>query len=53
MPKVNFAGYKVNVPGHPLLRVVLGVLLIIGGFLGIPADSWLLDGSPGVGCALG
>ncbi len=34
MPKVNFAGYKVNVPGHPLLRVVLGVLLILCGLLG-------------------
>ena len=34
MPKVNFAGYKVNVPGHPLLRMAFGVLLIIGGFLG-------------------
>ena len=34
MPKVNFAGYKLNVPGHPLLRVVLGVLLIICGLLG-------------------
>ena len=34
MPKVNFAGYKVNVPGHPLLRVGFGVLLIIGGLLG-------------------
>ncbi len=34
MPKVNFAGYKVNVPGHPLLRVVFGLLLIICGTLG-------------------
>ena len=34
MPKINFAGYKVNVPGHPLLRIVLGVLLIICGILG-------------------
>ena len=34
MAKVNFAGYKVNVPGHPLLRVVLGVVLILGGLLG-------------------
>ena len=32
--KVNFAGRKINVPGHPLLRVALGLLLIIGGFLG-------------------
>ncbi len=35
MAKVNFAGYKMNVPGHPLLRVVLGVLLIICGLLGV------------------
>jgi hypothetical protein len=34
MPKVNFAGYKVNVPGNPLLRVAFGVVLIIGGVLG-------------------
>ena len=34
VPKVNFAGYKVNVPGHPLLRVGFGVLLVIGGLLG-------------------
>jgi hypothetical protein len=32
--KVNFAGYKMNVPGHPLLRMGLGVLLIIGGLFG-------------------
>ena len=34
MAKVNFAGYKMNVPGHPLLRVGLGVLLVIGGLFG-------------------
>ena len=34
MAKVNFAGHKVNVPGHPLLRMGLGVLLVIGGLLG-------------------
>jgi len=32
--KVNFAGYKVNIPGHPLLRVVFGIVLIVGGVLG-------------------
>jgi hypothetical protein len=32
--KVNFAGYKVAVPGHPLLRIILGIALIIGGILG-------------------
>ena len=34
MAKVNFAGYKMNVQGHPLLRIGLGVLLIIGGLFG-------------------
>jgi hypothetical protein len=34
VPKVNFAGYRVTIPGHPLLRVALGVLLIICGILG-------------------
>ena len=34
MPKVNFAGYKVNVPGHPLLRIAFGIFLILGGLLG-------------------
>ncbi len=34
MAKINFAGYKVNVPSHPLLRVALGVALVIGGLLG-------------------
>ena len=34
VPKVNFAGYRVNVPGNPLLRMALGVILILGGLLG-------------------
>jgi hypothetical protein len=33
VPKVKFAGYSVNVPGSPILRVALGILLILGGFL--------------------
>ena len=33
MAKVKFAGYSVNVPGNRLLRVGLGCLLILGGFL--------------------
>ena len=32
--RVNFAGYKVRLPGHPLLRMGFGVALIIGGLLG-------------------
>jgi hypothetical protein len=34
MSKINFAGYKIGVPGHPLLRIGLGILLIAGGTLG-------------------
>lgn len=34
MAKVNFAGYKVKVPGHPLLRMGLGLAMIAGGTLG-------------------
>jgi hypothetical protein len=34
MPKANFAGYKITLPGHPLLRIGLGILMIIGGLLG-------------------
>jgi hypothetical protein len=34
MAKANFAGYMIRLPGHPLLRIALGILLIIGGFLG-------------------
>ncbi|MCB1377648.1 MAG: hypothetical protein KDK89_04655 [Alphaproteobacteria bacterium] len=32
--RVNFAGYKVKVPGHPLLRMGFGIALVIGGLLG-------------------
>ncbi len=34
MPKVNFAGCKIHLPNHPILRVALGVALCIGGLLG-------------------
>jgi hypothetical protein len=34
MTKAHFAGYKLRLPGHPLLRIGLGILLIAGGFLG-------------------
>jgi hypothetical protein len=33
VPKVKFAGYSVRVPGNPLLRIAVGILLIIGGLL--------------------
>jgi hypothetical protein len=32
--KVNFAGRKIRVPGHPVIRLLLGAVLILGGFLG-------------------
>ena len=34
MAKINFAGYKVPLPGHPVLRMGLALALIIGGMLG-------------------
>ncbi len=34
MSKINFAGYKVGLPGHPMLRIGLGILLVAGGLLG-------------------
>ena len=34
MSKINIAGRKFGVPGHPVLRIGLGVLLVIGGVLG-------------------
>jgi purine-cytosine permease-like protein len=34
MAQVNFAGYRIRLPRSTLLRALLGVALIIGGFLG-------------------
>ncbi|MBI2719141.1 MAG: hypothetical protein HY245_02575 [Rhizobiales bacterium] len=34
MQKISFAGWKISVPGHPVLRVGLGGLLLVGGVLG-------------------
>jgi hypothetical protein len=34
MSRVNFAGYKVRLPGNPLLRMALGIGLVLGGLLG-------------------
>jgi hypothetical protein len=31
MRYVKFAGFKVRVPAHPVLRIVLGLLLCLGG----------------------
>ena len=32
LKSIQFAGFKVRVPAHPVLRIALGVVLIIGGF---------------------
>ena len=34
MAKVKFAGHRVKVPGHPVLRIGLGIVMVIGGMLG-------------------
>jgi hypothetical protein len=31
MHYIKFAGYRVRVPAHPLLRGLLGILLVLGG----------------------
>jgi hypothetical protein len=31
MPKINVIGYRVGVPGHPVLRILLGIVLVLGG----------------------
>lgn len=44
MKSVKFLGKSVPVPGHPVLRAILGVVLILGGFLGfLPVlGFWML-----------
>jgi hypothetical protein len=32
--KVNFLGYRITVPSHPIVRIALGLVLCIGGVLG-------------------
>jgi hypothetical protein len=34
MHSVKFAGRRIHVPGHPIIRIALGILLLFGGFLG-------------------
>jgi purine-cytosine permease-like protein len=34
LKKVNFLGYRVTVPSHPVVRVLLGLVLCAGGVLG-------------------
>lgn len=44
MKSVKFVGRRVPVPGNPILRVMLGIILLIGGFLGfLPVlGFWML-----------
>ena len=44
MRSVKFLGKSVPVPGHPILRAILGVALVVGGFLGfLPVlGFWML-----------
>lgn len=34
MHSVKFGGRRLHLPGHPVIRIILGCLLILGGFLG-------------------
>jgi purine-cytosine permease-like protein len=34
LQKIEFLGFRVRVPAHPLLRIALGVILVVGGLLG-------------------
>lgn len=34
MQNVKFGGRTIPLPGHPLVRILLGCLLLLGGFLG-------------------
>ncbi len=34
MHSVKFGGRKLHLPGHPVVRIILGGLLILGGVLG-------------------
>ncbi len=44
MRSVNFIGRRVPVPGNIFLRVVLGLVMVVGGFLGfLPVlGFWML-----------
>jgi hypothetical protein len=44
MKTVKFAGYSIRVPSHPIVRVALGVLLVIGSiFSFLPVlGIWML-----------
>lgn len=34
MAKINILGHRIGVPRHPLLRMALGVVLVLGGLIG-------------------
>ena len=34
MAKTNFVGYTIRLPGHPALRIGLGIALVVAGLLG-------------------
>ena len=34
MSKINIVGYKIGLPGHPVFRIVLGLLMVLLGLLG-------------------
>ena len=34
MPRINVLGYRIGVPRNPLLRVLLGTGMVVGGLLG-------------------
>ena len=34
MVKVNIVGYRIGLPGHPVLRITLGMLMVLFGLLG-------------------
>ncbi len=34
MAKINIVGYRIGVPGHPVLRTLLGAVMVLGGLLG-------------------
>ena len=34
MQRIRFGGRTIPIPGHPLVRILLGCLLVLGGFLG-------------------
>jgi hypothetical protein len=44
MHSVKFAGRRIYLPGHPVIRIVLGCILLLGGFLGfLPVlGFWML-----------